>query len=36
VEAYGARQGIPPQTSTTAPFACRNSDFCVRVESMSW
>src|SRR5213594_3397896 len=34
VKAYGARQGIPPQTSTTTPFACRNSDFCVR--ALGW
>src|SRR5207245_10505417 len=33
-KAYGARQGIPPHTSTTAPFACRNSDFCVR--ALGW
>src|SRR6266436_2012818 len=34
VKAYGARQGIPPQTSITAPFAWRNSDFCVR--ALGW
>src|SRR5213083_1018107 len=34
VKAYGARHGIPPHTSTTTPFACRNSDFCVR--ALGW